>query len=91
MDLDDEFRLGLHGPPCFSVYSLSSKYVNKVFFPVQPLCGLYVPVFSLVMSRKESSPSPERIYLSDPSLLYPGLNVTSVEKKKIKESKKSSM
>lgn len=43
MDLDDEFRLGLHGSPCFSVYSLSSKYVNRFFFPVQPLCGLYVP------------------------------------------------
>lgn len=43
MDLDDELRLRLHGSPCPSVYSLSSKDVNGFFFPVQPLGGLYVP------------------------------------------------
>jgi hypothetical protein len=42
VDLDDEFRLRLDGSPCPSVDSLSSKDVNRFFFPVQPLGGLYV-------------------------------------------------
>lgn len=43
MDLDDELRFRLHGSSRSSVYSLSSKDVNRFFFPVQSPSGLYVP------------------------------------------------
>lgn len=42
MDLDDELGLRLYRSPGPSVDSLSSKDVNRFFFSVEPLGGLYV-------------------------------------------------